>query len=161
MVEQPPLFPDLPRTKAQAKAEGAPFYFPGLLCLKRHLAPRSTSRSRCLTCAVKAREEAAIRNGAVRREAARERTKYRRAAAKAEALQVEKDKARAAKQAERDAIREAKKKAAAAAKRAANKAQRIEAARAAAAIDPPLPITAPIEGLCGPLPGLPESPPWD
>lgn len=54
------LFPDLPRSKDQAKAEGAPYYFPEMLCHRRHMAPRATRGSGCLACkeedARKARE---------------------------------------------------------------------------------------------------------
>ena len=45
----PDEFASLPRSRAQAKAEGAPRYFTGLPCEKGHVSPRAT-KGECIAC---------------------------------------------------------------------------------------------------------------
>ena len=47
--EIPEEYKDLPRTRAQAKADGAKLYFTGLPCEKGHIAPRKT-KGTCTEC---------------------------------------------------------------------------------------------------------------
>ncbi|MEY8688905.1 MAG: hypothetical protein AB9M53_03375 [Leptothrix sp. (in: b-proteobacteria)] len=110
-------FAGLPRSKAQAKAQGSRLYFPALRCLAGHTAPRNTYGSGCQACTVLAQRKASLE-------------RYR-AAKKAAAL--------AAKSAAQDAAREARRaaaeerKAARAVQKAAETRARNKAAKAAAA----------------------------
>jgi sRNA-binding protein len=139
-------FAGLPRSKAQAKAEGSRLYFPALRCLAGHTAPRNTYGSGCQACTVLAQHKA-------------NKERYR-ATKKAAAL--------AAKAAAQDAAREARRaaaeerKAARAAQKAADTRAKNRAAKAAAAPQA-VPVTYPLpeafQVTAGPADAL--AAPWE
>lgn len=49
LIQIPEEYANLPRSRSQAKAEGAPQYFTGVVCSRGHLSPRST-KGTCIAC---------------------------------------------------------------------------------------------------------------
>jgi hypothetical protein len=146
-------FADLPRSKAQAKAEGQRLYFLGLSCMRGHQAPRTTHGHHCQGCTKE-----------TERKASQERHRAARRAAKLAAKHEAQDAAREARRAAAEVRRLARIAEKAAATRARKAAERQQARQAIAAPEPaPAPATYPLPEVFAALAGPSDAAaaPWD
>ena len=133
-------FPELPRTKADARSQGLRLYYPALRCRRGHYAPRNVVSLRCIDCLAQDRQARQARDGRIKAQAVKQvQAKVSRLVAqqmKQRIEEVEREAKEATKRAVKEAREDERKKARAAATREANKLMRQQEAASALAAAP-------------------------
>lgn len=101
-------FPELPRTKADARAQGVRLYYPALRCRRGHYAPRNVVSLRCVDCLAQDRQARQARDDRIKAQAVKQvQAKVNRLVAQQVRQQIE-DVEREAKEATKRAVKEAR-----------------------------------------------------